>query len=428
MASPWPKQFAIRLSTRPGILVLIAFACAHLGAAPLLAHPTRTIVRNTARRLVVASPPREHIHQRPGRRTLGKPLAAHSATTERAVAPRAVRTFGAPAHVSDRTSTGIPLATPDSLSRRQSRVEASNRITAEQPDVSANPATLDRVHAWEQAQREAAVQSSIAAADAEVASLHASLANGPGASSPPYGAHALPTPLPASQNLPVANTIVEDAPVGSVLPSLQPLLFYDDLGRLIVPAPLYGSREVLLHQNQMADRDGLSRIKNDAGLLDLLRQRKLVPLPADATLRVDYRLPANRRYSRPWTAQFLAALARDHFTAFHSPLQVDSAVRTVQFQRRLMRTNGNAAPAAGDTASPHLTGQAIDIAKSSLSLPEIAWMRAYLQPLIDAGKIDVEEEFQQACFHISVYKTYLPATPPRVAVAVTHPSPTPAAY
>jgi hypothetical protein len=226
----------------------------------------------------------------------------------------------------------------------------------------------------------------------------------------------------------VANTIVEDAPVGSVLPSLQPLLFYDDLGRLIVPAPLYGSREVLLHQNQMADRDGLSRIKNDAGLLDLLRQRKLVPLPADATLRVDYRLPANRRYSRPWTAQFLAALARDHFTAFHSPLQVDSAVRTVQFQRRLMRTNGNAAPAAGDTASPHLTGQAIDIAKSSLSLPEIAWMRAYLQPLIDAGKIDVEEEFQQACFHISVYKTYLPATPPRVAVAVTHPSPTPAAY
>jgi hypothetical protein len=225
----------------------------------------------------------------------------------------------------------------------------------------------------------------------------------------------------------MANAIEEDAPAGG-LPSLQPLLFYDDLGRLVVPAPLYGSREVLIHQNEMADRDGLTRIQNDAGLLDLLRQNKLVPLPVSETLRVDYRLPANRRYSRPWTARFLAALARDHFTAFHSPLQVDSAVRTVQFQRRLMRTNGNAAPAAGDTASPHLTGQAIDIAKSSLSLPEIAWMRAYLQPLIDAGKIDVEEEFQQACFHISVYKTYLPATPPRVAVAVTHPSPTPAAY
>ena len=35
-------------------------------------------------------------------------------------------------------------------------------------------------------------------------------------------------------------------------------------------------------------------------------------------------------------------------------------------------------------------------------------MRAYLQPLIEQGKIDVEEEFQQACFHISVYKSYAP--------------------
>jgi hypothetical protein len=178
----------------------------------------------------------------------------------------------------------------------------------------------------------------------------------------------------------------------------------------------------------MADRDGLTRVQNDAGLLDLLHQKKLVPLPIDETLRVDYRLPLNRRYSRPWTAQFLAALARDHFAAFHVPIQVDSAVRTVQVQRRLMRTNGNAAPAGGETASPHLTGQAIDIAKSSLTLTEIAWMRAYLQPLIEAGKIDVEEEFQQACFHISVYKDYLPATPPHVTMAVTHPSQSPAAY
>jgi hypothetical protein len=34
-------------------------------------------------------------------------------------------------------------------------------------------------------------------------------------------------------------------------------------------------------------------------------------------------------------------------------------------------------------------------------------MRAYLLPLQTAGKIDVEEEFKQSCFHISVYKTYL---------------------
>ena len=91
--------------------------------------------------------------------------------------------------------------------------------------------------------------------------------------------------------------------------------------------------------------------------------------------------------------------------------------RTARLRAHILRTNGNAAPAAGDTASPHLTGQAIDIAKSSLSLTEIAWMRTYLQPLIDQGKIDVEEEFQQSCFHISVYRNYLPPTPAHVTVA-----------
>jgi hypothetical protein len=35
-------------------------------------------------------------------------------------------------------------------------------------------------------------------------------------------------------------------------------------------------------------------------------------------------------------------------------------------------------------------------------------MRGYLLPLEQQGKIDVEEEFQQACFHMSVYTRYVP--------------------
>ena len=101
-------------------------------------------------------------------------------------------------------------------------------------------------------------------------------------------------------------------------------------------------------------------------------------------------------------------------------MKVDSAVRTVEFQQRLTRRNANAAPSSGDTASPHLTGQAVDIAKRGLTITEIAWMRAYLQPLIDQGKIDVEEEFQQACFHISVYRSFVPAAPARVTLAAAH--------
>jgi hypothetical protein len=139
----------------------------------------------------------------------------------------------------------------------------------------------------------------------------------------------------------------------------------------------------------------------------------LVPLPASNTIVVDERLPLNRRYTRPWTAKFLADLGRAYYGRFHEPLQINSAVRTVEFQERLIEVNANAAPAEGETASPHLTGQAVDLAKHGLSITEIAWMRAYLLPLVQQGKVDVEEEFQQACFHISVYKNYMPEAAPR---------------
>ncbi len=195
-----------------------------------------------------------------------------------------------------------------------------------------------------------------------------------------------------------------------VMPAL-----YTRSGRLIVPPALKGSHEILVHQNEMADRDGLVRVQDDADLDRLRAQGALVALPSSGMLLVDERLPLNRRSCRPWTAQFLAALARAHYARFHTPLQVNSAVRTVEFQERLRFTNGNAAPAEGETASPHLTGQAVDLAKHGLSMTEIAWLRGYLMPLVQEGKVDVEEEFQQACFHISVYRNYVPqAAPQRV--------------
>jgi len=205
---------------------------------------------------------------------------------------------------------------------------------------------------------------------------------------------------------PQLEDVSEEAATPVILPTL-----YNKRGRLIVPRPLKGSHEILVRQNLVADRDGLDRIHDDNDLANMRDQRLLVALPASKALEVDDRLPTDRRYCRPWTAQFLATLARAHYARFHTPLQVNSAVRTVEFQQRLLRTNGNAAPAEGETASPHLTGQAIDLAKHGLSLTEIAWLRGYLLPLVQQGRIDVEEEFQQSCFHISVYKKYMPSTP-----------------
>ena len=192
-----------------------------------------------------------------------------------------------------------------------------------------------------------------------------------------------------------------------------------------------GTHEILVHQNQMAVSDGLERVQNDMQLASMRRTGLLVALPDDDTMYPNDVLPLNRRYARPWTVRFLRDMARAHATRFGTPLIVTSAVRTVEFQRRLVRVNGNAAPPTGDIASPHLYGQAIDLAKRGMSLTEITWMRAYLTPLENDGKIDVEEEFQQACFHISVYRRYLgvpvqkkPAAP-TLLQAKTTPAPAP---
>jgi hypothetical protein len=170
--------------------------------------------------------------------------------------------------------------------------------------------------------------------------------------------------------------------------------------------PLRGSAASLERQNERADAEGLERIEDEDDLSDRIARKLLVAVPVSAALTINGNLPEHHRYCRPWTASFLRDLARAHEVRFHGSLEVSSAVRTVEYQKQLMAVNGNAAAAEGDIVSPHLTGATIDIAKGGMTRREIGWMRAWLLPLQNAGKIDVEEEFQQACFHITVYKSY----------------------
>ena len=181
--------------------------------------------------------------------------------------------------------------------------------------------------------------------------------------------------------------------------------------RFGMPAPLVGSRAILEHQNAMSDAEGLERIEDEDDLADRIAKRLLVPVPTSIALTINGNLPVSHRYCRPWTALFLADLARSHAAEFHRPLEVSSAVRTVAYQKKLMGVNGNAAAAEGDIVSPHLTGATIDIAKKGLNRSELYWMRNRLNSLEADGKIDVEEEFRQSCFHITVYKSYIGAGP-----------------
>ena len=105
----------------------------------------------------------------------------------------------------------------------------------------------------------------------------------------------------------------------AVSPVVLPAL-YDRNGRLVMPPPLKGSHDVLLHQNLMAANDGLDRIQDDADLERLRAARLLVGFPPADSLRVNEDLPANRRLARPWTAQFAADLAAAFYARFREPI------------------------------------------------------------------------------------------------------------
>ena len=207
---------------------------------------------------------------------------------------------------------------------------------------AAHPAAVvfdRRDHAWQRAQRDAAARDAIRAVARTTSSLATTRLPGDGTATGDEDSPA----IASAPVVPPIQSIGEASSTPALLPPLRIASLYDSRGRLVVPPPLYGSREILLHQNLMADREGLDRVQDDDALLDLLREKKLVALPIGETLRVDERLPENRRYSRPWTSAFLVSFSRDFYSIFHSPLQVNSAVRTVAFQQRLLRTNGNAA-------------------------------------------------------------------------------------
>ncbi len=173
-----------------------------------------------------------------------------------------------------------------------------------------------------------------------------------------------------------------------------------------MPAPLKGTLESLQRQNAKNEEEGLERILDEDDLSDRIAHKALVPVPVSSSLGVNADLPETHRYCRPWTATFLTDLSQAFSARFKEPLQVTSAVRTVEYQKRLMHVNGNATAAEGDIVSPHLTGATIDIGKNGMGKAEIAWMRQRLLALQLEGKLDVEEEFRQPCFHITVYKSY----------------------
>jgi len=166
------------------------------------------------------------------------------------------------------------------------------------------------------------------------------------------------------------------------------------------------SRDSLLRQNEEIDRLELPRIQDDAELEQLIASEDLVPIVASQSLRFDPRLKPDRRYCRPWTRDFLDDLSDAYYKQFHSQIQVNSAVRTVQVQKKLRRHNRNAAPEKGETASSHLAGITVDLQRRGMTRQQIQWMEQYILPLKNLGLVEPEEERHQWVFHIAVSGRY----------------------
>ncbi len=172
-----------------------------------------------------------------------------------------------------------------------------------------------------------------------------------------------------------------------------------------------------MRQNEEIDRLQLPRIEDDAQLEELKSRQELVEIEENQALRVNPQLDPDRRYCRPWTLAFLNDMSDAYYKQFHTYIQVNSAVRTVEQQRRLRRVNGNAAPEAGETASSHLAGLTVDISKRGLSRKQHKWIENYLADLREEGLIEAAEERRQAVFHIMVSERYAHRDEPAATTA-----------
>lgn len=184
-------------------------------------------------------------------------------------------------------------------------------------------------------------------------------------------------------------------------------------------ASLLGTPSSAIKQNIIADGHKLLRL-SEVQLTRFKKNGQLVQLINTSLVYVDPRMPVKYQWCLRDTHAFIFEFASAYHQKFGRRLQINSAVRTIEYQVALGRHNKNAAPVVGPKTSTHLTGATIDIAKKGLPDSHLAWMREELLKHEEAGRIDGTEEMMQAVFHVMVYPTTIqvPAPTP-VLVAST---------
>jgi Family of unknown function (DUF5715) len=177
-----------------------------------------------------------------------------------------------------------------------------------------------------------------------------------------------------------------------VLSALCLVAFVAAHGRTAFP----GSRQSLLEQNDVTK--DLPRYADLKAMLAAVDRGELSKIDYTECLKVH--VPFNRAFLRPEALTVLNQISLTFYQRYHKPLQINSAVRTLQDQRRLRRWNRNAAAVTGQAASVHPTGYAFDLQRRGLNRAQLGYLRDILMFWRNQGLIIVEEEVKQPCFHV----------------------------
>ena len=153
------------------------------------------------------------------------------------------------------------------------------------------------------------------------------------------------------------------------------------------------THDSVAEENRRADALGYKRYINTDDMRRGVLSGQLVPITG---VKINAKLPKNRRYLRPEAMAFLARIDRE----LAASLTVDSAIRPADVQRRLIRFNKNAAPYDGYRASSHERGSTFDIARSGLSRRQNRYLITRLLYYRAVGKILVIQE--RGCYHVFV--------------------------
>ena len=168
-------------------------------------------------------------------------------------------------------------------------------------------------------------------------------------------------------------------------------------------ASLQGSKQSMNTQINVANNFGLTRIKNRAQLELFISKGLLVPINRIENTNIDCRLSESSRFAKPYVAKFLKDMGAAYFKKYGLYIMINSAVRTVEDQKKLRKTNSNAAPAM---QSPHTTGAAIDLSYLDMTDNQKMWACNYLLNLERKGLLEATMEYTQTVFHVMVFPKY----------------------